>query len=791
FAALAIITLALGIGANTVIFSGVYALLLQALPYPAAERIVVVSQTDSQGTESGISYPDFVDWSRQNTVFEQMALSRPMTVNLESGRTTDPRSAVRVNGASVSKEFFPLLGGRVRLGRTFLPEDAQPGSAKTIILSYGLWQYRFGGDEQIGGTQVRLNQELFTVIGVAPAAFQYPFRAAFWIPLEPNERPELLHDGAARFYQPVAVLKPGVTSDLAARELSMLAQRSAQRDSGPHAEQKPRVTYLRESNPALAKYRTPLLIMQFAVIFVLLIASANLANMLLARNTEREREFTIRLALGAGPARIVRQLLVESLLIGLLGSLLGMVFAYWGMNGLRAILPARALTANTEVVELNAPVLFITLLLSLLTSLGFGLVPALLASRQDLNEGLKSRAANTTFDPRRRRLSKILVSAEVALAVVLLTASGLMIRTFLNLTSEDPGFVPANLIAATLSLPQSPAADYDQLSSYVDQATARLKALPGVEAVSGVAYLPLIGYNPGIDFTIAGRAAGPSETALRADFQPILPDYFEAMKIPLRRGQSFAATDLKPAPDRVIINQALADKFWPGQDPIGGQIQLQSKDAPPNPLTVIGIVGNVKQFGLHSEPRPEIYLPAYRHSMTLIVRTRVDPGPLFTRVRETLDRLDQNRSALNLRTMDQVLVDSIATRKAFAMLLGMMAAIALLLAAMGIYGVISYLSAQRTREIGIRLTLGASSREILRLIVGQGMRPVLHGLALGLVAAAVLTQVMKSVLFGVSHTDPLTLILTLTLLLTVSVLACLLPARRALKVDPVATLRSE
>jgi putative ABC transport system permease protein len=438
-------------------------------------------------------------------------------------------------------------------------------------------------------------------------------------------------------------------------------------------------------------------------------------------------------------------------------------------------------------IEINAPVLLITLLVSLLTSLGFGLGPALVASRQDLIECLKT--GLTSADPRRRRLSGILVAAQVALAVALLTGSGLMIRTVLNLTNESPGFNPKNAGAVTLSLPPSNRdgrPDPEILASYFDEAIRRIRTLPGVESVGGVAYPPLVGYNPGVDFTIDGRASAP----LRADIQPITPDYFEAIGIPLLRGRQFTDAEMKPRPEAAIVNNAFAKKFWPDEDPLGKHIILQDDKFPRGPLVVVGVAGDVKQFGLHMEPRPEIYTPMRRHTMTLIVRTNGNPAQWGAAVREAVKSLD-NRAAIGMRTLEQMVSRSTWSRRNLALMMGVLGAVALLLAAMGIYGVISYLVAQRTREMGIRLALGAQRRDLLKLVLGQGLTLTMVGVTAGLALAFALTRFLSSMLFGVSAADPITFAAIALLLAVVALTASFLPARRAMRVDPITALRHE
>ncbi len=780
FTLIAVITLALSIGGNTVIFSGVYWMLFQPLPYPNAERMAVVSQVNREESEFGISYPDFTAWKEQNAAFERMAASSGIYVHLTAGDNVE-----RVVGSRVSTEFFPLLGGSAQLGRVFLAEEFRPGAGKVVLLSDKLWQERFGADAGVIGRTIKLDNRSYTVVGVMPPSFLYPFRSVFWTPLESEEEPGVLQDATANHYQIIGTLKPGVSPEAATKEMAALARAAWREKPAGQPELTVKVARLRDTVRSLTKYRTPILALQFAVLFVLLIASVNLANLLLARNATRRQEYTIRMALGAGRGRLARQLLVESLTLGMLGSLFGILLASWGMSALRLERDIRLPGAGE--IEINAPVLLITLFVSLLMSLAFGLGPALMAARQDLNECLKTRGAGA--DPRPRRLSGILVAAEVALAVALLTGSGLMIRTVLNLANESPGFDPKHAGAVTISFPPSNndgRPEYQTRASYFDEAIRRIRALPGVESVGGVAYPPMVGYNPGVDFTIVGR----SSASYRADIQPITPDYLQVIGIPLLHGRPFTEAEMKPQPEVAIINNAFAKKFWPNEDPMGKQILLQDDNLPRGPLVVVGLAGDVKQFGLATEPRPEIYLPMRRGSMTLIVRTSGNPAQWAAAVRETIQRLD-NRAAINLRTLEEMVNRTAISRRVLALLMGVLGAVALLLAAMGIYGVISYLVAQRTREMGIRLALGAQRRDLLKLVLGQGLRLTMIGVAAGLTLALALTRFLSSLLYGVSAADPLIFVLIALFFAGVALTASYLPARRAMKVDPITALRHE
>jgi putative ABC transport system permease protein len=780
FTAVAVMTFALGMGVNTVVFSMVYRMLFQALPYPNVERLAAISQTSRQNVEFGVSYPEFSVWKEQNTVFERMAASRMANVNLTSSYPVK-----RVAGAYISEEFFSLLGGRAQLGRTFFAEEFRPGAEKAVILSYGFWLDNFEGDAAVIGRTLQFDGQNYTIIGVMPPSFPYPFRAKFWTTFEASEQAKNLQDASANNYEIIGLLRQGVSLERATQEIAGLKQRaSGQRPAGL-PELSVQVRRFEDTLPGLTKYRTPLLTLQLAVLFVLMIAIVNLANLILARNTARRREFATRLALGASRWRLMRQLLIESLFPGLLGSAFGILFAAWGMHLARAFGDLQI--PGVGEIEINTGVLFISLLVSLLTSLFFGLVPAFVTARQDLIECLKTCVA--VADPRQQRLSGAMVVAEIALAVALLTGSGLMIRTFLNLTRVDPGFKTERAIAVSLSLPSSQRRDYESVATYFDEAIRRISALPGIEAVGGVGYLPLIGYNPGVNFALAGRAASP-DAASRADIQPITPGYFQAIGIPLLLGRQFTQAEMTPQPNTAIVNNTFAQKFWPAEDPLGKHILLQDETLSRAPLVVVGVVGDVKQFGLRTDPRPEIYLPLRKSSMTLVVRTSGNSARLFVSVRDAVQELDE-QAAVGMRTMEDMLSRANWTPRNLALRLAALSAVALLLAGMGIYGVISYLVAQRTRELGIRLALGARRRDILQLVLKQGMKLTLVGVAIGLALSLALSRFISAQLFGVSAYDPLTFVAITLLLLSVALIASYRPARRATKVDPLISLKYE
>lgn len=782
--AVAVVTLALGIGANTVIFTGVYYVLLQNLPYPQADRLVVISQAGKQGVETGVSYPDFADWKAQGDIYSQMAAARtvPMTW---SGR----EDATRVVGGLVSADVLPMLAGRASLGRTFSDTEFRPGSAGVVILGDTFWRTRLGADPGVIGRRLTLEARELTVIGVMPAAFAYPFRAEVWLPLDSSESATTLRDATATSYEVLARLKPGITLDQAARATELLARRSREERPGGSTDLAVRVEKLRDTLPRIARYRRSLLVLQLAVTFVLLIACLNLANLLLARNAERRHEFTVRLTLGGGPGRLMRLLLVESLLLGLIGASLGLLLAQWGLHVLRAVITWRP--AGLPEPGLNAPVFLVMLAVALLTSLTFGLTPALLASRLDHAETLTSGAGRTVSGAHGRRLGRALVVAQVALAVVLLASAGAMTRTLVDLASHDPGFETER--AAVLSLTAPPTGDTSQerLAAYFDETLRRIRAVPGVEAVGGIAFPPLTGYNPGTEVEIEGRSTGSSELAPRSNYQRITPEYFEAMGIPVLSGRAFADADMKSGAQVIVVNRAFATRFWPGAETLGKRLRLRNDRTTPGTLTVVGVVADIAPFGPDANPQPELYLPLYRTTMTLVIRTTSRPGAVVPALRAAVRDQAEGQAAASLKTMPQMLADSRAKRGVFASLLGVMAGVALLLTALGIYGLIAHQTARRTREVGLRMALGATEWHVFGLVIAQGMTLASAGVACGLVGALAMLRVMRSLPFRLSATDPWLLAGVALVVAGVALAACYLPARRAARVDPMVALRCE
>ena len=798
FTLTAVITLALGIGANTAIFSVVRAALLSPLPYDESGRLVVVWQSFPQrGLDLvPMSYPNFVDLSGQAKVFEEAGAFGNINVSLTG--TGEPE---RVAGMRVSATLLLISGVAPLMGRGFLPEEDRPGGANVVILSHGLWRRRFGAVAQIIGKTVTLDDQSYMVVGVMPPNFDFPppFKitfasipvtypsADFWRPIALDANPQ---SRGSRNFGMIGRLKPGVTLQQARAEMNSIARRIERQYGGGETGLELRLIPLQEQ--VVGKVGRVLYLLFGAVGFVLLIACANVANMSLARASTRVSEIAIRLALGAGRWRLIRQLLTESALLSLLGGGLGLLLASWAVDLIVAISPDSIPRANE--VGINGPVLGFTLLVSMLTGIAFGLAPALQSSKPDLNTALKdgSRGAAGGFD--RSRLRSVFVVAEVALASVLLLGAGLMMNSFVRLQRVDPGFKPERLLTARVSLPESRYGQAPQQTDFYQQALQRFETLPGTQSVSAINNLPFQNENNG-GLRIDGYAPSSPYDRPQANYRAISPSYFRVMGIPLRRGREFSPDDLAGQAGVAIINEEAARRFWPNQDPIGKRISPDGAGFSPGVwLSIVGIVGDVRHSTLDATPKPEVYwaYPQYPvRSVTFVLRTAIEPMSLADATRKEIWAVDKDLPISSLQTMEGLISASIAQQRLYLWLMGGFAAVALLLAAVGIYGVTSYAVAQRSHEIGVRMALGAQQNDVLKLVVGQGARLALIGLTIGLIVGAALTRLIKSLLYGVSATDALTFSLVSLLLAAISLLACYLPARRATKVDPVVALRCE
>ena len=793
FTSVAVVTLALGIGANTAIFSVVNELLLRPLPYRDAERIVTLWEVNPEGRhQNSASRANFRAWKAQSTSYQYMAAFSDQRLNLTGNGEPEELSV-----QSVTSEFFKVLGIEPILGRTFLPEDLQGNSNPVAVLTYGLWQRHFGGQPSIVGQPIMLNGTAFTVIGVMPRGFQFYIKqrsgtgrpAEIWtilpMPVGPgaNER--------GRFLGTVARLKDGVSVDYAANELRTIAARTSAESPEFNKNFSAEVLPLREQ--FFGNVRRPLWLMLGAVGFVLLIACANVANLLLSLATSREKEIAVRAALGARRGRIVRQLLTESLLLALIGSALGLGFAWLGIKALILISPRDLV--NLQTVGLNLTVLLWTLTVSVLTGIIFGLAPALHISRLNLNDSLKEGGKSESSQASgSRRLRSALVVSEIALAVVLLASAGLLIRSFMRLQQIDPGFDVDNVLTMVVPVPVTRYKEDPQFVNFFSQLLDKVRHLPTVRSAGEINYLPLYGgMGSGTGFKVVGRPEPPPGEGPSTDVRVVDAGYFPAMGIPLLRGRNFSDLELKEPRHVLLINEALARTYFPNEDPIGQRLDVEMFDTP-QPAEVIGIVGNVRYDSLIDESPPAVYFPhpeLVYSVMTLVIRTDGDPSAIAPAVQREIRTLDPNQPVSDIRTMNQVMSEWVSRSRFNTLLLGIFAGLATLLSAVGIFGVMNYSVALRTREIGLRLAVGAQPRQVLLLILKQGLLLTILGVGLGLVAAFGLTRLLSGLLFGVTALDVTTFTTISVLLVIVSLLACYLPARRAMRIDPLQALRYE
>jgi putative ABC transport system permease protein len=792
FTLVAVLTLAIGIGANTAIFSVVEAVLLRALPYRDADRVVMLWENNRMRNRphNVVNPGNLLDWREQASSFEGVAAFYDQRFGL-----TGSGEPEEVAGQAATSNLFQLLGTQPALGRTLLPGDGAANGQSVAVISHGLWQRRFGGTPDVLGKTVVLDGNSATVVGVMPPDFRWFIKenslsgkpAEIWVPLE---LPEQLRTGRrGRYLSAVARLKPGVSIEQARTEMDTVAARLEAELPDFGKGWGVSVVPLREQ--LAGEIRPALLVILGAVGFVLLIACVNVANLLMARAAGRRKEMSLRAALGAGRLRIIRQLLTESMLLAVTGGALGLLLAYWGTGALVALSPPNLVGAGQ--VGVNLTVLLFTLAVSLVTGVAFGVAPSIEASRLNLSESLKESSRGNVGSGRAGRVRSALVVAETGLALVLLVGAGLMVRSFMRLQAVNPGFDASNLLTMRVLLPQTKYPEDGRKIEFFRQATERISALPGVRSVSAVSALPFADLGAATSFTVVGRPAPPAGEKLSTDVRVADENYFRTMNIPVVAGRTFNEQEAVEDRKVAVVNEAMARKYFPGEDPLGKRIVV-SMGSQPGPTEIIGVVGDARYDKLDGELRPMVYwtLPQLTYSsMTLVVRTAGDPGALGPAAVREIRVIDKDQPVSDVRTMASWLSESTARTRFGTLLLSVFACVALLLASVGIYGVISYSVAQRKNEIGIRMALGAQTRDVLRLVVGQGMRLVLAGVALGLLGALALTRVMSGLLYGVEATDPPTFAANALLLAAVSLLACYVPARRATRVDPLTALKRE
>jgi len=797
FTAVAVLTLALGIGANTAIFSVVNSVLIRPLPYHDPVGLVMVWENNSlhPNPHNTVSPPNFLDWQSRNKVFSGMAY------------IFDERDSLTGNGEpeevvvqDVSTNFFSVLGVNPILGPGFTPENGQRGHENVVILSYGLWKERFAGDPAIVGKSVVLNGHPQTVVGVAPQNFQWFIKDGSFTGAKPQMWSPFIFPQSfyqrkdiGRFMTVAARLKPGATPSQAQTQMSAIALQLEQEFPDFDGHWGVNVVPLRDQ--LSGDLRLALLVLFGAVAFVLLIACANVSSLLLARAASREREMAIRTAIGASRWRIARQLLMESLLLALIGGGIGVALAIWGTNALLAASPANLL--DLRFVSLDLRVLTFAIVATLLAGLLFGFLPSYISAHSRISETLKEGGRGSSSANRRAFARNAFVVAQLGLALVLLIGSGLLMRSFVRLIGVDPGFDPGHLLTFKVTLPSSKYGTDPLCLTFFQQLLARLSVIPGVRSASMESFPPLTGLGSATGIHILSKPQQSLMDLPVANVRVVGSDYLSTMNIPLRAGRFFSANELTEEKHVTIVNQVFVDKYLHGVDPLGQKavIYMKSLEESGNkPSQIIGVVGDVHQMGLDTAPEPTVYWPhpeLVMTGMTILVRTSNDPLALVTTIRGELQQLDPELPMAAVATMDQLLADSLSRSRFTMLLLGIFSAVALVLAAVGIYGLIAYSVTQRTQELGIRIALGAQRHDVLRLVLAQGTRLTLLGVTLGVFAALALSRLLASMLFGVSATDPLTFAGVAALLGVVALLACFIPARRATRVDPIVALRYE
>ncbi len=777
----AVLTLALGIGANAAIFSAVDSILLRPLPYDDPDRLVMVwEKRQSEGVMNNVVAPaDYLDWARMNTVFESMAAMIPITADL-----TGAGDPVRLQAAVVSSPFFDVLRVRPQYGRTFRADEIIPGRHRVVILSHALWQDRFGSDPSIVGRQILLNSVPHDVVGVLPSTFEYPDSTIeIWapLPLEGGSQPPSRASHNLLVY---ARMKPGVTLGQARVEMDRVGAMLSEQYPDTNRLHGAWVVPLRDE---LTKpVRASLLLLLGAVGFVLLIACVNVANLLLSRAAARRREIAVRAALGAGRGRLARQALTESLIIGVVGGGAGLLVAYWGIDLLRQIAPLGVPVLGLERIGVDGRVLIFSLGLSLFTGLLFGLLPAWHFASQNLNESLKD--GGRTPAGIRKRLRLALVTSEIALASLLLVGAGLTLRSFQTVLQSDAGFEQHGVLTVMVSLPPARYRGDERILTTFERIEQEFRSIPGVRTVGGTMALPLSGQDGRRGVGIEGREPTP-DVPTRAHPRSVTPGYFQAMGIRLTAGRTFTDADRADSPPVTIVNETMARRYWPDASPVGKRVIIGGTD---DWREVVGVVRDVRHWGLDRAVNPEMYLPVQQmvfNWLTFAISTDGDPAGLTGAVREKLRVVDPDLPMSNVRTMDQVAARSVASRRSGMVVLGIFGLLALVLAAAGIYGVMAHLVALRTPEIGVRMTLGAQPADVVRLVLKEGVIQAAIGLAIGLGAAMVMMRWFRTMLYEVSPTDPATLVGVSVLLLGTAILACVIPARRAMRVDPVTALR--
>ena len=783
FAAIAILTLALGIGANTAVFSVVNSVLLRPLPLPDSRRLTVLFGTDDpSGRTWAVSYPDYKYWESQNKSFESMSTFVPGSVSM-TGRD----EPLRVRGGFVSTTFFRVVGVQPALGRAFRAGEDEPGAARVAVINYGMWQGTLGGDPQVLGKPLTLNGEVFTIVGVMPKDFRFPIDyCELWVPV--LNHPYFLNDRRKETVAAIGRLKPGVSRAQAQAEMNTISKQLAQQY--PDTDKDRGASVIAMQDVVTEEIRPAILVLLVAVVFVLVIACANVASLLLARASGRHREMALRATLGAGRARLVRQMVTETLLLWTIGAAFGLLLGRWGVDGLARIRPDD-FSAGINI-EMDARVFAFTLGVTILTGLFFGLIPALRFSNPNLSCALKEGNRASGRGVAHSRMGRVLVISQVALALVLLIGAGLTMKSLAKITGVNPGYNPENLLTFEYRLPRNKYPEKSQQWNFHRQVVERAQALPGIQSVAEVQGLPMSGNGGDTSVVYLDRPEPPQGQAPRAQINRCDTHYFHTMSIPLLRGREFTNQDTLDSPPVVVVNQTMARANWKDADPIGKMIRLPDEDN--LTATIVGVVGDVKQFNLDDADSSQIYEAQAQQPnifSTLVARTEGDPMSMANALRGAVWAVDRDQPVWKVRTVQSLLDQSVGPRRFLKLLLQVFSALALLLATIGLYGVISYSTSQRIPEIGVRIALGAQRRDVLRLVLSEGIWIAAVGVAAGFAGALVLTRFLSSQLFGVSATDPLTFVGVAILLSAVTLAASYIPARRAMRVDPLVALRYE
>ena len=786
FTIAAMLALGLAIGINSAMFSIINTILLRPLPYSDDHRIQMIWEANPQKglDQFKVSHPNLVDWRDQSSSFDQIAAYKtPQAYTL-----TDRSQPERLLAVPVSANLFQVLGVSTPFGRTFADGEDQPGQSNVVILSNGLWQRLFNADAGILGRPITLDGKGYTVVGVMPSGFEFPpdnKNVDMWVPLTIGAANT---ERASRQLQVIGRLKDGISEQQTRMELDTISQRLAAQYTEANAGWGAKMSSLKDH--LVRDVKPALYVLMGAVVFVLLIACANVANLLLIRAVRRQKEIALRVALGASRLRLIRQLLTESMLLGVLSGALGIALAYWTLKALVAFSPSNV--PRLKDAGIDGWVLGFTLVISVLTSVGFGLAPALVGSKQVLSEVLKESGGRASSGFRSSRSRRLLMVLEIAISLVLLIGAGLMVRSFARLQQIAPGFNPEGVLTMRISLPSAKYSEQHQWANGFHQILQRVEALPGVQSAGAVTTLPLSGDNLVFDISAQDQPSVENDLKLTASFNGVSPDYFKVMGIPLIKGRYFADSDIEGSPRVMIISETLARRLWGQQDPIGRSIIIGFGESVPR--EVVGVVGDVKHTALDAEGQAQMYAPYLQIPlpfMAIVVRTSSDPKTLIGAIRSQVVDVDKDLPVFRSRPMEQLLSDSVGRPRFHTLLLGIFAGVALVLAGLGIYSVMSYSVNERVHEIGIRLALGAQPKDIFKMIVGHGMILTVLGLAIGLATAFVLTPVMASLLYGVGSTDPLIFVAVSFLLAGIAFLACFIPARRASSVDPMAALRYE